>query len=346
MRTTRQLSAIFLAALLIPIVGPTAKGEDEKSHRTLGTIERHDPRFDKLIARDAVLEVLAGGFDWAEGPVWVAKDGGYLLCSDIPKNSIIKWQEGKGKTVFLKPSGYEGGETRLREPGSNGLTLDSQGRLVVCDHGERRVYRLEKDGRTKTTLADRYEGKRFNSPNDLAYKSDGDLYFTDPPYGLLVKGSEDFPGRELDFCGVYLLSKNGKLTLLTKEMSRPNGIAFSPDEKTLYVANSDPEKAIWMAYEVKEDGTLGTGRVFFDTKTWVKTKKGLPDGMKVDRAGNLFATGPGGVLVFAPDGSHLGTIATGVPTANCAWGNDGSVLYVTADKDLCRIKTLTSGKMP
>jgi gluconolactonase len=344
MKTTR----LFLGTLVgILVIGSATWGEDKASHATLGTIERHDPRFDKLIAPDAKLEILAGGFDWAEGPVWIPRDGGYLLCSDIPKNSIIKWQEGKGKSVFLKPSGYTGSGNSLREPGSNGLTRDPQGRLVACDHGERRVYRLEKDGKTKTTLAGRYEGKRFNSPNDLVYKSNGDLYFTDPPYGLMVKGSEDFPGRELDFCGVYRLSKDGTLTLLTKEMSRPNGIAFSPDERILYVANSDPEKAVWMAFDVKEDGTLGIGRVFFDATKWARSKKpGLPDGMKVDRRGNLFATGPGGVLVFAPDGTHLGTIATGVPTANCAWGNDGRVLYVTADKDLCRIKTLTSGKMP
>ncbi|HLJ94659.1 MAG TPA: SMP-30/gluconolactonase/LRE family protein [Gemmataceae bacterium] len=345
MTTTRLLAAILVASA-IPLAASSLSGQEKKPVRTLGIIERNDPRFDKLIAPGATLEILAGGFDWAEGPVWVSRDGGYLLCSDIPKNSIIKWQEGKGKSVFLKPSGYLGSEDRLREPGSNGLTLDSEGRLVACDHGERRVYRLEKDNKTKTTLADRYQGKRFNSPNDLAYKSNGDLYFTDPPYGLMVKGSEGFPGRELDFCGVYRLAKNGTLTLLTKEMSRPNGIAFSPDEKTLYVANSDPEKAVWMAFEVKDDGTLGQGRVFFDATKWVATKKGLPDGMKVDRDGNLFATGPGGVLVFAPDGHHLGTIATGVPTANCAWGNDGSVLYVTADKDLCRIKTLTSGRKP
>src|SRR5205807_4266317 len=190
--------------------------------------------------------------------------------------------------------------------------------------------------------ADRYEGKRLNSPNDGVFKSNGDLYFTDPPYGM--EKVWDDPARELDFCGVYRLSKDGKLTLLTKDMTRPNGIAFSPDEKTLYVANSDPEKAVWMAFDVKEDGTLGKGRVFFDATKWVgKERPGLPDGMKVDRKGNLFATGPGGVLVFAPKGKHLGTIATGVPTSNCAWGPDG-YLYVTADKALTRIKTLTKGK--
>jgi gluconolactonase len=213
------------------------------------------------------------------------------------------------------------------------------------EHGDRRVARLEKDGKTKTTLADKYMGARLNSPNDGVFKSNGDLYFTDPPYGLMVKDADGFPGQELDFCGVYRLSKDGKLTLLTKEMSKPNGIAFSPDEKTLYVANSDPARPIWMAFPVKADGTLGKGRVFFDATEFVKAeKKGLPDGMKVDRDGNLFATGPGGVLVLSPEGKHLGTLATGVPTSNCGWGDDGSVLYVTADKDLCRIKTLTKGK--
>jgi len=218
---------------------------------------------------------------------------------------------------------------------------------VLCEHGDRRVARLDKDGKTKTTLADKYVGKRLNSPNDLVYKSNGDLYFTDPPYGL-PKGADD-PAKELDFQGVYRLTPKGELTLLTKELTRPNGIAFSPDEKTLYVANSDPEKAVWLAFAVKDDGSLTTpGRLFFDSTEWAKDKekKGLPDGMKVDKDGNLFATGPGGVHVFSPDGKHLGSILTGVATANVGWGDDGSVLYICADKNLCRIKTKTKGKMP
>ncbi len=333
-----------IALVLIAILAcQRGAGEEKKKPETVGTIVRKDPRFDQLIPKDAVLEKLAGGFAWVEGPVWVP-EGGYLLFSDIPNNTIFKWKEGRGTGPFLKPSGYLGSDTRLKEPGSNGLTLDPEGRLVACDHGERRVYRLDKDGKTKTTLADRYEGQRFNSPNDLVYKSNGDLYFTDPPYGLMIKGSEELPGREMDFCAVYRLSKDGKLTLLTKDLTRPNGIAFSPDEKILYVANSDPEKAIWMAFEVKEDGTLGKGKVFFDSTAWVKDKKGLPDGMKVDKDGNLFATGPGGLHVFAPDGALLGSLETGVATANCNWGNDGSILYVAADHNLCRIKTSTKGK--
>jgi gluconolactonase len=323
--------------------------------KTLGTIERLDPRFDKLIAPAAVLEVLVEGHDWTEGPVWV-KDGNYLLFSDIPRNSIYKWEEGKGESVFLKPSGYEGSRTDFVEPGSNGLILDPKGNLVLCEHGDRRVSRVDLASKKKTVLADKTpDGKRLNSPNDGCYRSNGDLYFTDPPYGRMVKdekggprkkdGELVFPDRDLDYCGVWRLTPEGKLTLLTKEMSKPNGICFSPDEKTLYVANSDPARAVWMAFPVKADGTLGDGKVFFDaTKLVEKKLKGLPDGMKPDKEGNLFATGPGGVLVFTPDGTHLGTIATGVPTSNCNWGSDGSVLYVTADRALTRIKTLTKGK--
>jgi gluconolactonase len=305
------------------------------------TVARVDTRMDQLIPKDAVVEKLADGYSWTEGPVWNRREN-HLLFSDIPANSIIRWEAGKGASLFMKPSGYTGATPyEGREPGTNGLTYDAQGRLVSCEHGDRRVARLEPDGK-KTTLADRYEGKRFNSPNDLTYKSNGDLYFTDPPYGL-PKTFED-PKRELPYCGVYRLATNGKVTLLTKEIKAPNGIAFSPDEKTLYVASSDPEKAIWMAYDVKADGTLANGRVFYDATAWVKAgKKGLPDGLKVDKNGILFATGPGGVVIFSPDGKHLGTIETGVPTANCGWGDDGSTLYITANTALLRVKTNTRG---
>jgi len=218
---------------------------------TLGTIERVDPAFDKLVPADARVERLAEGFDWAEGPVWDRR-GQFLLFSDVPQNTVFKWVEGKGVSVFKKPSGYTGSKPRGGEPGSNGLLMDREGRLVLCQHGDRRVARLEADG-SFTTIADRYQGKRFNSPNDGVFKSNGDLYFTDPPYGLL--GLNDDPSKELAFNGVYLVSaKDGAVTLLTKELSFPNGIAFSPDEKTLYVANSDPKRAIWMAFRVKEDG--------------------------------------------------------------------------------------------
>ncbi len=335
-----------LLGLALLAAGPVAtRSQDRKPYPTVGTIERKDPRFDKLIPQGAALEKIAEGFIWTEGPVWVKK-GGYLLFSDIPSNVVNKWQEGKGVSQYLKPSGYTGTKPRGGkpgdEPGSNGLVLDAKGRLVLMQHGDRQVARIEADGK-KTVLASAYMGKRLNSPNDAVFKSNGDLYFTDPPYGL-PKGWDD-PARELDFCGVYRVSaKDGKLTLLTKEMSRPNGIAFSADEQTLYVANSDPEKAVWMAFDVKEDGTLGKGRVFFDATKSVGKVPGLPDGMKIDRNGNLFATGPGGVLVFAPDGTHLGTVLTGQPTANCAFGGDGSTLYVAVNHWICRIQTATKGK--
>jgi gluconolactonase len=311
-----------------------------KETPTLGTIERLDSRLDQIVPRDARVERLADGFDWSEGPVWDRR-GGYLLFSDVPQNTVFKWHQGEGVSVFLKPSGYTGTTPRGGEPGSNGLIMDPEGRLVLCQHGDRRVARLEQDKSFKT-LADRYQGKRFNSPNDGAFKSNGDLYFTDPPYGLLKQN--DDPAKEIEFNGVYRISAgDGSVTVLTKEMTFPNGIAFAPDEKTLYVANSDPKMAIWKAFPVKDDGTLGEGRIFADVTASVGSKKGLPDGMKVDRSGNLFATGPGGVLIFAPDGTHLGTLATGEATANCNWGEDGSVLYITADMYLGRIKLNTKG---
>jgi gluconolactonase len=306
---------------------------------TLGQVVRLSPKLDQLIPKDARIEVLGSGFAWSEGPLWI-KDGGYLLFSDIPRNSVMKWKQGEGVSLFMKPAGYTGVVDYGREPGSNGLTLDPQGRVIFCEHGDRRISRLEKDG-GKRTLVDNYQGKRLNSPNDAVYKSNGDLYFTDPPYGL-PKNADD-PRRELDFFGVYRLSRDGQLTLLTREMTRPNGIAFSPDEKTLYVAQSDPARAIWMAFPVNADGTLGRGRVLHDATSSVKTLPGLPDGLKVDAGGNVFATGPGGVYVFSPDGELLGRIDTGQRTSNCAWGEDGSVLYMTADSYLCRIRTSTKG---
>jgi len=310
----------------------------DKTYPSFGKIERLDPRFDKLIPKDALLEKLGEGFDWSEGPVW-DKQKECLLFSDIPPNKVMRWKDGEGVTLFLQPAGYTGSKPRAGEPGSNGLLFDSEGRLVLLQHGDRRIARLKAD-KTFETLADRYEGKRFNSPNDATFKSNGDLYFTDPPYGL--EGLNKDPAKEIPFNGVYRLAKDGKVTLLTKEMTFPNGIAFSPDEKTLYVAQSDPAQPIWRAFEVKVDGTLGASRVFADNSAAVKAgKKGLPDGLKVDKDGNVFATGAGGVLVFATDGTHLGTIDSGEATANCNWGEDGSTLFLACDMYLGRVKTTT-----
>ena len=338
MTSRRTIAACALAG--ISVAASAAFGAEPKTYPSIGKVESLDPRFDKLIPKDAKIEKLAEGFDWSEGPVWDKKNQ-CLLFSDIPPNSVMKWKEGEGVTLFLKPSGYTGSEPREGEPGSNGLAFDSSGRLILCQHGDRRVARLKAD-KSFETLADRYDGKRFSSPNDIVVKSNGDLYFTDPPYGL--SKLNDDPSKELPFNGVYRLATDGKVTLLTKEMTFPNGIAFSPDEKTLYVAQSDPKAPIWRAFDVKSDGTLGPGRVFADGTPWQAAgKKGLPDGLKVDQKGNLFATAAGGVQVFAPDGTHLGSIDPGEATANCAWGEDGTVLYITSDMYLCRIKTSTKG---
>jgi gluconolactonase len=336
----KRLTAVLLSIPLVACASTSARPEG----RTLGSIDRKDPRLDALLAPDARMEILAGGFDWTEGPVWV-KDGGYLLFSVIPPNKVVKWKEGEGASIYLKPSGFTGERDLRYEPGSNGLAIDPKGNLVLCQHGDRRLARMDAPLSAPApkfaTLADRWQGKRFNSPNDLVYHSTGAIYFTDPPYGL-AKQMED-PSKELDFQGVYRLGIDGAVTLLTKEVTRPNGIAFSPDEKTLYVASSDPKKAVWHAFAVKADGTLGDGRIFADFTAQVGKVKGLPDGLKVDQAGNLWATGPGGVLVFSRDGAHLGTLLTGQATSNCGWGDDGSTLYITADQYLVRIRTKTRG---
>lgn len=339
---TLALTASLLAAVSTMVAGMNTASAQDKLPKTIGQIERLDPEFDKLVPTDAKIEVLAGGFEWIEGPVWVP-DGEHLLFSDIPHNRIHKWKAGEAVTVFMEPSGYTGKEKFTGiEPGTNGLTLDADGRLVMCCHGDRCIRRLEKDGK-RTTLVERHGDKRLNSPNDLVFHSNGDLYFTDPPYGLPKRF--DDPGRQLAYCGVYRLGKDGKLTLLSKELDRPNGIAFSPDEKTLYVAQSFPDAPIWKSFPVKEDGTLGPGKLFFDASDWTKKGPGLPDGMAVDEQGNLWATAAGGVMVFSPQGKLLGRIVTGEKTANCTFGGkDGKALFITADMFLCRVPTSVKGK--
>ena len=299
----------------------------------------NDQQIHQVIPKDAKVEILAEGHEWTEGPLWLEAQQ-KLIYSDIPKNSIFEWSETGGKKLYLEPSGYTGETKRGGETGSNGLLLDSDGNLILCQHGDRRIARMDaplSNPKAKfTTLSDDYNSKKLNSPNDAAVNKNGEIYFTDPPYGL--EFNMDDPAKELDFQGVYKIDKNGKTMLLTKELSRPNGIAFSPDYRKLYVANSDPQKAIWMQYEVTGDGLLKNGKVFFDAKDKTADLKGLPDGMKVHKNGWLFATGPGGVLVFNPEGKHLGTIFTGEATANCTFNEDYSVLYITADDYLLRVK--------
>lgn len=304
------------------------------------SVRRLDPALDAIVAPDAVVETLAQGFQWSEGPVW-RKAGAYLLFSDVPVNTIYKWKQGEGLSVYLRPSGYSGPNPPGRELGSNGLTVDATGAVVMADHGNRQVARLNDSLFTKTTLASQFGGKRFNSPNDVVFHSGGDLYFTDPPFGL--RGLNSDPAKELPYSGVFRVNRAGEVTLLTRDLAFPNGIAFSPDERTLYVSNADAKRPIWMAYPVNSDGTIAAGRVFFDATPLVAAGgKGVPDGMRVDRSGNVFAAGPGGVLILSPGGKHLGTIVTGQPTANCAFGDDGSTLYITANDRLMRIRLKTS----
>ncbi|HEX9107319.1 MAG TPA: SMP-30/gluconolactonase/LRE family protein [Longimicrobiales bacterium] len=313
-----------------------------QSYPSVGVVPTGAAAFHALVPAGARLERLAGGFAWAEGPIW-RKSGGYLLFSDIPKNTVYRWDDHSGLTVFLRPSGYTAPDPPGRELGANGVKLDGQDRVVMANHGDRAIERLDESNYTRIVLAARYQGKRLNSPNDLAVRSNGDIYFTDPPYGL--KGLNADPAKELPFSGVYRLTPSGELTLLTRELTFPNGIAFSPDERTLYVSNSDPEHAVWMAYPVQADGSIGAGRVLFDATSLAKQGlPGLPDGLVIDRQGNLFAGGPGGVLVITPEGRHLGTIATRQPTANVAFGGDGSDLYMTSDTLLLRVRTSTRGK--
>ncbi|MDX6765397.1 MAG: SMP-30/gluconolactonase/LRE family protein [Candidatus Methylacidiphilales bacterium] len=327
----RALS-LCLAAFACSLAGSYAQAPGPTPAPGFG-IERLDPALDSLLAPDAGVENLASGFKWAEGPLWKQ---GSVWFSDVPANTVYQWKEGDPEaSIALKPSGdFHGGSQ-----GSNGLALEASGRLLLCQHGERQVARLEPDG-TFTALATHFEGKRFNSPNDLTLARDGTLFFTDPPYGL---GKATPP--ELDFHGVYALSTSGSLRLLIRDLRFPNGIALSPDEKTLYVAVSDPANSRIMAYHLDAEGRAVDGREFFAAQSLKSPeRKGGCDGLKIDRAGNLWATGPGGVLILSPQGKHLGTILTGKTAANCAFGGpERDTLYITATNLLLRVKTLARG---
>lgn len=314
---------------------PATENVERVSYPAVGGVERLDPRLDAIVPADAVLEVLSEGHEWVEGPVWVP-DLQSVLYSDIPRNAVYRWSEETGALLWLRPAGYTGELPREGESGSNGLALDTQGRLILAQHGDRRIVRLmapwDAPEPIFETLAGDFEGRRFNSPNDVAVRSNGDLYFTDPPYGL--RGGNE--AQELDFQGVYRLATDGTLTLLVDDLSRPNGIAFSPDESVLYVANSDgANQPVIMAYDIEPDGGLANGRVFFDS--W-------GDGMAVDQEGNVYVTGPGGgVLILNADGEHLGTLTTDQRTANATFGDDGSTLYVAGDSRLLRIRLSVRG---
>ena len=307
----------------------------EAQKKTIGSVERLSAEIEQYIPQNAIIEILAEGFDWSEGPVWV-EELGAVLFSDVPNNKIYQWDEKKGLQVFRNPSGFTNIVPNSKEQGSNGLTLDANNKLIICMHGDRRVARLDDWNKNNfTTVVGEFEGKLLNSPNDLVYSRNGDLYFTDPPYGF-KKGDKDSL-KQIPFNGVYKLSKAGELSLLVKDLERPNGIALSNDESILYVTNSHADNPGIMAYDLKTGG-VSNGRLFFDGKALSKKDKGSFDGLKIHPSGAVFTTGPGGVLVINDRGTHLGTIRTEVRSANCAFSPDFKTLYMTSDNYLTRIK--------
>jgi gluconolactonase len=328
------LTVFVLSALVIY----SCKNQPAPAYRQTGSVERLSPLMDDIIEPGVLPEILADSFDWSEGPVWVPGLN-MLLFSDIPQNSVFQWTAKDGLKLYLKPSGYTDTIPRGGETGSNGLLLDPEGRLVLCQHGDRRMARmdapLDKPEPRFVTLADRWNGKRFNSPNDAVCSSKGVLYFTDPAFGMEFRWED--PKREMDFAGVFRLGTDGEVSLLIDSLSAPNGIALSPDESTLYVSVSGSD-ARWYAYQLSDDGSLAGGKVFYDAREMKKDRPGSADGMVVRRDGIIFATGPGGVFVFDPEGNHLGTVLTGQRTSNCTLDAEGGWLYMTADMFLMRIK--------
>lgn len=309
-------------------------------YKQTGTIERMDPQLDSILSANAVIEILAEGFEWSEGPLWIDKHQ-MLLFSDVPANTIYKWTEAKGIEMYLKPSGYTGTKPSVcKEPGSNGLTLDTKGNLVLCQHGDRKVARmnapLEKPVPRFVTLADNYNGKRFSSPNDAVYSAAGELFFTDPPYGLQTQDDSD-PEKEIPYNGVYKVKQDGSVILLVDSLTRPNGLAFFPGDQKLLVACSDPNNPNWYLFDVQGD-SLTHGKIFYSAIEEAKTMNGLPDGLKTDKNGNVFATGPGGVYLFNRDGKKLGMIKLKNPASNCALSSDEKTLFVTNDLYLLRVK--------
>lgn len=302
-------------------------------------IEILDAEALNIIDTAAKVENLAEGYEWTEGPLYIA-DGDYLLFSDVPTNKVYKWREGEGASIYLDSSGYSGRNTPKREPGSNGLLLDDKGSLVLCQHGYRRVARMDAPLSSPkpvfTALADNYKGKKLNSPNDAVFHSNGDLYFTDPPYGL-DNGTDD-TAKQQPHHGVYRATPDGKVELLTGEYNYPNGIAFTPDEKFLIVAYSDGSNMVWMKYELNDKGLIKNKSVFYKVSEEEKKMPGAPDGFKVNKKGYVFASAPGGIWIFNPAGKPIAKIYTGQATSNCAFDKDERTLYMTCDAYLYRIR--------
>lgn len=334
----RDFSIGLMAALVGLVAGCDSETTIESHADSVGPVVRLDPAINLLVPIDAEVEKVAGGFEFIEGPVWMPGRPGRMLFSDIPANTVYSWSESEGVEVFLQPVRPEDSQSG-GTGGSNGLALDSEGRLVLCEHGNRRVARMESDG-SRTTLAERYNDKRLNSPNDIVFHSNGAGFFTDPPYGLA--GQDESPQKEQPYNGIYRLDVDGTVTLLATGQARPNGIGLSPDERTLYVSNSErTANRGLMAYPILDDLSLGEGTVFFGASD--PESPGTYDGLTLDRSGNIYATGPGGVMVVNAQGEHLGTIALNEVAANVGWGDDGKTLYITASTSLYRIRLTAEG---
>jgi gluconolactonase len=333
----------FLGLALKLAGGPAwAQQPAPAPYLTTGRVVRQSPALDRVLAPGAPLEIVASGFAHIEGPVWVP-DSSMLLFSDTKTRTIYRWKPMGGKSKFLESTGYTGRMPYSEEPASNGLTLDGHGNLLLAEHGDRRIASLplgQKSG--KRTVTDNFQGKRYNSPNDVITAPDGTLYFTDPPFGL-PKQDKD-PLREIPYAGVFRRAPDGQVTAEITDVPRANGLVLSPDNRTLYISNADSLRPVIIAYEVGKNGKLGKGRTFFDMATLPKIRfKEVPDGLKVDQAGNVYAAGVGGLLIISPQGQLLGTIDPGEVVANCAWGDDGHYLYLMATTFVCRIKTLAQG---
>lgn len=328
------MSRSFLLLLCILLFNVCSKAQEKK-----GLVERLDPALDAIVDANAKVEIIASGYDWCEGPLWLEKQK-MLIYSDVPKNIIYKWTEKNGAETYLTPSGYTGTVARGGETGSNGLTLSTSGQLAICQHGDRRIAVMNADLANPkpvfATVTDNYNGKKFNSPNDLVYNGNGEVFFTDPPYGL--EKNMDDRLKELPFQGVYKVKKTGELVLLTDSVTRPNGIAITPNQKTLIVANSDPLKPYWYAFDFGPGDQLVNPRIFYDASEAAKKEEGMPDGLKIDKKGNVYATGPGGVWIFNKNARLLGKIKFEGVTSNCAFSADEKTLYITADMYVLRVK--------
>lgn len=333
------MKKLFPVIVVMTFFASCKTSETKTVDNNIGTVERLDSAVNEILGRNPKFEILGEGYKWSEGPVWVESEK-MLLFSDVPNNVVHKWTEAKGVEKYLSPSGYAGTAEYSREPGSNGLTLSPDGKLVLCQHGDRRVVYMDAPFNQPqpkfVVLSDNFQGKKLSSPNDAVFRSNGDLFFTDPPYGL-PKQAED-PTKEIPFNGVYKVS-GGTTTLIVDSLTRPNGLAFLKGEKTLLVANSDPEKASWYAFDLDEQDSVTNSRIFYDATSNGKAgEHGLPDGLRVDSNGNVYATGPGGIWIFNGSGKPLGRIRLTQPAANCELSTDEKMLFITNNMYLVRVQ--------